>query len=389
MMKELSFDYDRDIFTHCIEDVDSKVLLEEIQEKYKRISEILECQVKNTYEYYQIDDIKENSFDYVISTEYTKNGEVLCQFKTYVPFVNNCQIIQNGIRKSVRRYIIDDVFILPTSRNDKLRVVSEFSTLVSLVPWKLSIKGSLTVPYTLVYAYFRDGDNSFDDKVLETSSKVDEKLFEEIEVNLRLNKEQAYAAISSSSGLKNRFFMTLRCLFELSDLLKSRYDHICLFLIDMLNYVNMYKNEKGLDLRSRRLKSIKEMIVYSCTEQVMNSLINRICFGRSFRKTFTTVQTFEYLYDFVVSETVFHAPLSTLSDICSCTIVGPGGYSRENVPVNVRNLHPSQFGCLDPVSTPDRENAGVILYLSSCCKLDKNGKFEIDEDFLRSVPYDI
>ena len=56
--------------------------------------------------------------------------------------------------------------------------------------------------------------------------------------------------------------------------------------------------------------------------------------------------------------------------------LGPGGLKRETAGFSVRDIHPSYYGKLCPIETPEGQNAGLISSLSLYSRLDKNGILE-------------
>ena len=68
-------------------------------------------------------------------------------------------------------------------------------------------------------------------------------------------------------------------------------------------------------------------------------------------------------------------PIEELTLLSRTSLVGPGGFSRENVPYYLRDIQPSMFGRLCPVDTPDRENCGILQSLVPNVDLDNNLKF--------------
>jgi len=68
-------------------------------------------------------------------------------------------------------------------------------------------------------------------------------------------------------------------------------------------------------------------------------------------------------------------PIEELTMLSRTSLVGPGGFNRENVPYYLRDIQPSMFGRICPVDTPDRENCGILQSLLPNVKLDENLKF--------------
>lgn len=85
----------------------------------------------------------------------------------------------------------------------------------------------------------------------------------------------------------------------------------------------------------------------------------------------------------------FNFPLNPVSEIASllqCSLTGPGGFKKENVPAHMKNLDDSHYGKICPADTPDRDGCGVILNMVPGVKISNNGKFESESEIVCSYP---
>lgn len=69
-------------------------------------------------------------------------------------------------------------------------------------------------------------------------------------------------------------------------------------------------------------------------------------------------------------------PLSELTHKRRISALGPGGLSTDHVTFAARDIHPTQYGRLCPIETPEGQNAGLIASLASHAKLNKYGFIE-------------
>ena len=58
-------------------------------------------------------------------------------------------------------------------------------------------------------------------------------------------------------------------------------------------------------------------------------------------------------------------PLAGLTHKRRLSALGPGGLSRERAGFEVRDVHPSHYGRMCPIETPEGPNIGLIGYLAS------------------------
>jgi DNA-directed RNA polymerase subunit beta len=69
-------------------------------------------------------------------------------------------------------------------------------------------------------------------------------------------------------------------------------------------------------------------------------------------------------------------PLAGLTHKRRLSALGPGGLSRERAGFEVRDVHPSHYGRMCPIETPEGPNIGLIGYLSSFGRINRFGFIE-------------
>ena len=69
-------------------------------------------------------------------------------------------------------------------------------------------------------------------------------------------------------------------------------------------------------------------------------------------------------------------PLSGLTHKRRLSALGPGGLSRERAGFEVRDVHPSHYGRMCPIETPEGPNIGLIGYLASFARINRFGFIE-------------
>jgi DNA-directed RNA polymerase subunit beta len=86
------------------------------------------------------------------------------------------------------------------------------------------------------------------------------------------------------------------------------------------------------------------------------------------KEFFTTNQ----LSQFMQQENV----LSELEHLRTLSALGPGGLTRERAGFEVRDVHPSHYGRLCPIHTPEGPNIGLILRMSTYARINDFGMIE-------------
>jgi DNA-directed RNA polymerase subunit beta len=69
-------------------------------------------------------------------------------------------------------------------------------------------------------------------------------------------------------------------------------------------------------------------------------------------------------------------PLSSLTHRRRISALGPGGFDRDRISFAVRDIHPSHYGRICPIETPEGQNVGLIASLTSCARVNKSGFLE-------------
>ena len=86
------------------------------------------------------------------------------------------------------------------------------------------------------------------------------------------------------------------------------------------------------------------------------------------KEFFTTNQLSQFMQQENILQEIEH--LRTLSAL------GPGGLTRERASFEVRDVHPSHYGRVCPIHTPEGPNIGLILRLSTYAKVNDFGMIE-------------
>ena len=69
-------------------------------------------------------------------------------------------------------------------------------------------------------------------------------------------------------------------------------------------------------------------------------------------------------------------PLAELAHKRRLSAMGPGGLSRERASFDVRDVHPSHYGRICPIATPEGPNIGLVVHLASYARVNEYGFIE-------------
>jgi hypothetical protein len=204
--------------------------------------------------------------------------------------------------------------------------------------------------------------------------KYEEKLFDAMVANYNGFKSQYEKGTLKVKNQKAAEWF--RILYEISPVVHTLYKSPADFIYHILKWMSV-AYPRTLDLSTKRVRTIEELVWCSLITPVISDILT-YTYNIVRKKTYAQViEPFYYLYHFTLMETVFESPLAVLANKFRVVITGKGGFS-DNVPVSIRDIHTSQFKNIDPVTTPDKEKAGVVLFLAYSYNLDDIGRFIVD-----------
>ena len=116
-------------------------------------------------------------------------------------------------------------------------------------------------------------------------------------------------------------------------------------------------------LRTERL--IRERMTMGTPDESPSKLINTKAFSSVIRDFFARNQLSQFM-----DQT---NPLSELTNKRRLSALGPGGLSRDRAGFEVRDVHPSHYGRICPIETPEGPNIGLISSMSLYAIIDQYG----------------
>ncbi len=121
---------------------------------------------------------------------------------------------------------------------------------------------------------------------------------------------------------------------------------------------------------ARLERSIKERLVVMSNFENLTAhhLINSRLFSNQIQDFFARSQLSQFM-DQV-------NPLSEMTHKRRLSALGPGGLSRERAGFEVRDVHPTHYGRVCPIETPEGPNIGLIASLTNCARVNELGFIE-------------
>jgi len=117
---------------------------------------------------------------------------------------------------------------------------------------------------------------------------------------------------------------------------------------------------------ARMERNIKDRMSTSDLATVMPSqIINSRPFVAAVKEFFSSGQLSQFMDQ--------HNPLSELEHKRRLSALGPGGLQRERASFEVRDVHPSHYGRICPIETPEGPNIGLVGHLALFAKISPLG----------------
>ena len=121
-------------------------------------------------------------------------------------------------------------------------------------------------------------------------------------------------------------------------------------------------------LRMERTIKEKMSTLLEIESAMPQDLINAKPITTSFKDFFGTSQLSQFM-----DQT---NPLSEITHKRRVSALGPGGLTRERAGFEVRDVHPTHYGRICPIETPEGPNIGLINSLATYSKVNRYGFIE-------------
>ncbi len=225
-----------------------------------------------------------------------------------------------------------------------------------------------------LYKLLRPGDLATDERVAELFEQTfeNEKRFDIGEI-ARMKMQSKLGIKTEYTDEKGRFLM-------LEDLVET-----IKYYLNLVSEVDGYTLDDIDHLENRRVRSVWELV----TERMKVGIVRMEKIAKD-RMTIVELEdatpgTFinsrpivAVLKEFFASSQLSQFmdqtnPLSEIAHKRRVTALWPWGLSRERASFEVRDVHPTQYGRICPIATPEGPNIGLVLHFASYAKVDKFG----------------
>jgi DNA-directed RNA polymerase subunit beta len=136
-------------------------------------------------------------------------------------------------------------------------------------------------------------------------------------------------------------------------------------------------------LKNRRVRSVGELlqnlfrIGFQRLVRKLRNQTNKIDSGNLLTFNIVNATVREFFGSSQLSQYLDQTnPLSSLTHRRRISGLGPGGFDRDRISFAVRDIHPSHYGRICPIETPEGQNVGLIASLTTCARVNKLGFIE-------------
>ncbi len=168
-------------------------------------------------------------------------------------------------------------------------------------------------------------------------------------------------------------------LFDWEDLVAS-----IVYLINLSNYKKWYYVDDSDHLSNKRVRTTWE-ILYAHLWPVMRKFVKSIKWKLSVLNMENTLKITDLVNFKIIDNSIksFFAtsqlsqfldqvnPLAELEHKRRITALWPGGLKRETAKFEVRDVHPSHYGRICPIETPEWQNIGLVIYQSLFSRINE------------------
>ncbi len=130
----------------------------------------------------------------------------------------------------------------------------------------------------------------------------------------------------------------------------------------------LLQNQFRVGLARMKRSCLERMSIYDLDAAMPHNLINPKLIAAAIKDFFGRSQLSQFM-----DQT---NPLSELTHKRRLSALGPGGLSRERAGFEVRDVHPSHYGRICPIETPEGPNIGLIASLSTFARVNDIGFLE-------------
>ncbi len=234
---------------------------------------------------------------------------------------------------------------------------------------------NLNDAYIEIYKRLRDGDMATPENAKEyidslfTAERYDLSPVGRFRFNKRFEKNMEKAEMDRRTISKEDLVTVLANIVDLNNTPGSKsddIDHLGQRRVRFVGEILQQKVRTGMMQIKRNIQD--RMSIIDVDTAMPIQIINQRPLQARIKEFFTTNQ----LSQFMAQENVLYE----MEHLRTLSALGPGGLTRERAGLEVRDVHPSHYGRVCPIHTPEGPNIGLILHLATYAKINDFGIIE-------------
>jgi DNA-directed RNA polymerase subunit beta len=255
---------------------------------------------------------------------------------------------------------------------------------------EISITNSINKGPYLLSTIFNDKNNSKDEAITEIYKMLRPGEPPTIEIAAQIFNNLFFSSDRYDLSDVGRVKMNSRLNLECSDKITIlRNDDIIAIIHKMLDLRDGKDEVDDIDhLGNRRVRSVGELVenqarigVYRMERAIKEKMTTLDVESAMPQDLINAKPLTVSLKDFFASSQLSQFmdqtnPLSEITHKRRVSALGPGGLTRERAGFEVRDVHPTHYGRICPIETPEGPNIGLINSLSTYAKINKYGFIE-------------
>ena len=332
-----------------------------------------------------------------------KTGEVVIKLGDKINFLNAKKLANDGLkdilvsRESLfGKFLHRDVkvsdeeegtFKIGTELNDTIIQQILDANVLSL---QISVTNSINKGPYLLTTVLADKNNSKDEAITEIYKMLRPGEPPTIEIATQIFNNLFFSSDRYDLSDVGRVKMNSRLNQECSDKITIlRNDDIIAIIHKMLDLRDGKDDVDDIDhLGNRRVRSVGELVenqarigVYRMERAIKEKMTTLDVESAMPQDLINAKPLTVSLKDFFASSQLSQFmdqtnPLSEITHKRRVSALGPGGLTRERAGFEVRDVHPTHYGRICPIETPEGPNIGLINSLSTYAKINKYGFIE-------------
>ncbi|MDA7577047.1 DNA-directed RNA polymerase subunit beta [Candidatus Pelagibacter sp.] len=332
-----------------------------------------------------------------------KNGEVIIKLGDKINFLNAKKLANEGLKdilvsreslfgKFLHRDVKvneeeEGIFAIGTELNDAIIQQILEANIHSL---QISVTNSINKGPYLLTTILNDKNNSKDEAITEIYKMLRPGEPPTIEIATQIFNNLFFSSDRYDLSDVGRVKMNSRLEQECSDKITIlRNDDIIAIVHKMLDLRDGKDEVDDIDhLGNRRVRSVGELVenqarigVYRMERAIKEKMTTLDVESAMPQDLINAKPLTVSLKDFFASSQLSQFmdqtnPLSEITHKRRVSALGPGGLTRERAGFEVRDVHPTHYGRICPIETPEGPNIGLINSLSTYAKINKYGFIE-------------